>query len=219
MAQGIAAPPTCGPVSKCSLEIEVKVPASADRLAWMIRNVERLAPQDGKMLQDLRKRVTDDPQATEQALASLDSGNRRGIPPKLVLEGNTHADCLIECETALIWIEGKRFDWLSPGIKWDISRDQLARNVEAAWSLARAARKEYCVLICHEHPLKHHESALVGGYHNGTWTAGWPHMPEEQRRAFGQRIGTLTWGKIVRKWPALRAVPELRDLESARTDA
>ena len=54
---------------------------------------------------------------------------------------------------ALIWIEGKRFDWLDPSTTWDVTRDQLARNIEAVASLAGAASKDYRLLICHEDSL------------------------------------------------------------------
>ena len=74
----------------------------------------------------------------------------------------------MECEHAFIWIEGKRFDWLSPSTTWDVSRDQLARNIEAVWTLASKAGKDYRLLICHEFDFKHHEMALLDGYRNGT---------------------------------------------------
>ena len=125
---------------------------------------------------------------------------------ELILEGPTSADCLIECERAFIWIEGKRFDWIDPAITWDVSRDQLARNVEAVWTLAKQAWKEYRLLICHEFPLKHHEVALLEGYRAGTWSAGMPHISAQDRRQFQERIGTLTWNEITRAWPEMPAL-------------
>jgi hypothetical protein len=179
----------------------------------MIRNVERLAPRDGRQWEVLRKRVAVAGKgAVQRTLASLDAGHIEKVPRSLLLEGKTRADCLIECERAFIWIEGKRYDWLSPFTTWDVARDQLARNVEAVWSIASAAGKDYRLIICHEHQLKHHEICLVEGYQTGTWAAGWPHIAEDQRREFATRIGTVTWGAIAREWPSLRTLPELRDL-------
>jgi hypothetical protein len=108
----------------------------------------------------------------------------------------------------LIWVEGKRNDWLAPSTTWDVMRDQLARNLEAASVLAtepssRAAR-DYCVLIVHEHPLKHHERLLVEGYRSGTWTGGVLHLADPVRQLFRTRIGTLTWTQIAEEWPALK---------------
>src|SRR5438034_988078 len=83
-----------------------------------------------------------------------------------------------------------------PSTTWDVGRDQLARNLEAVWGLAQASGKDYMLLICHEHPLKHHEVSLIEGYRRGTWAAGWPHIEPDQRRQFATRIGTTTWGAI-----------------------
>jgi hypothetical protein len=44
---------------------------------------------------------------------------------------------------AFVWIEGKRNDWLSPSIRWDVTRDRLARNLDAVWQLAEQARKDF----------------------------------------------------------------------------
>jgi hypothetical protein len=194
-----------------ALDPEQEVPPTPSRLAWMIKNVDLLAPRDGRQWRILRDRVSD-PDAVQKALKSLERGDVADIPRKLQLEGKTHADCLIECEHAFVWIEGKRFDWLSPSTDWDISRDQIARNLEACWSLASEAGKDYRLIICHEHRLKHHEARLLEGYRQATWFAGWPHVPDEQRREFAARIGTLTWQEIAQEWPGLRTLPELNDL-------
>ena len=128
---------------------------------------------------------------SESRLAWLrQHGVELGHPPSRpdVLEGKTHADCLITCERAIIWIEGKRNDWLSPRTKWDADRDQLARNVEAAWIYASENQKdEFCVLLCHEVDLRSEEQALVSGYRSELM-AGWPHLDEERRRVFAKRI-------------------------------
>jgi hypothetical protein len=141
----------------------------------------------------------------DEALQRLDIGDTTGLPKQLILEGSTHADCLIECTDAFVWIEGKRNDWLSPSIKWDVTRDQLARNLEAAWLLAQKANKDFWLLICHEHELKHHEQELIGGYRAGTWKAGFPHLSSDTRSLFRQKIGTVKWQTIFDRWPAIMA--------------
>src|SRR5205809_3481204 len=188
MADGVTELKECGLILNIDLTFERKVPATRSRLIWMLKNAEKLVPLDGSRWAELRKRVGDQDRI-DKFLASLKAGE--AIPRELVLEGKTNGDCLIECEHALIWMEGKRFDWLSPSTTWDVSRDQLARNVEAVWSLAQVSGKDYRLLICHEHPLKHHEVSLLEGYRTGAWSAGWPHLSEEQRREFSTRIGTL----------------------------
>lgn len=211
LASGLTHPPSCGAVRCVHLEPEAECAATPARLAWMIRNVDGLVPQDGRRWRQLRQRV-EDAVAVQKALSLLNSDVVHAVPKTLVLEGKTHADCLIECERALIWIEGKRYDWLASSTKWDVSRDQLARNLEAVWWQARGAGKDYCLIICHEYPFKYHEQLLIRGYRQGTWNGGWPHLDEEQRAEFSKRIGTITWTTIAREWPALRMIPELDDL-------
>lgn len=186
-------------------ETEVQVVPSASRLAWLIRNAERLAPADGRRWDEYRRRVVENPDRLA-ALALLDEGGYRGVDPQLVLEGPSHADCLIECENAIIWIEGKRNDWIATGTTWDVTRDQLARNLEAAWLLAQKKdpNTDYGVIICHEGTLKYHEELLVKGYRDGTWSAGWPHIERNIREDFRHRIGTITWNEMALEWPELR---------------
>lgn len=202
LAAGIADPPAIGKLVKVEFESERRVPPSPERLAWMIENVDRLAPRDGRQWRQYRTRVTDNP-AKEAALAKLKQGQTEGIDRRLQLEGSTCADCLVEGESAFVWIEGKRNDWLDYSIKWDVTRDQLARNAEAAWLLAKTHGKGAVLLVCHEHPLKHHEQALLEGYRAGTWSAGWPHLDDADRRVLGSAIGTLTWNSIATEWPQL----------------
>ena len=211
LASGLDHVPSCGSVCRVILDPELEVPPTALRLAWMIRNANLLVPQDGKNWRAIEKRLAD-ADSVSSALKLLDSGQMRGIPRKLILEGKTHADCLIECEKAIIWVEGKRYDWISPSTKWDISRDQLARNLEAAWSLT-SGKKDYYLVICYENELKHHETLLINGYRQGTWNGGWPHITEHQRKEFSKHIGTLKWCDIAAAWPELSSLPELHDLK------
>ena len=190
LADGIQITDSVGNVVSLCVGKEREVEPSPARLGWMIRNAHRLAPTDGRLWREYRRRVIDNP-GRDEALRTLDDGDAKGLSKNLKLEGCTHADCLIECERAFVWIEGKRNDWLSPSIKWDVTRDQLARNLEAVWQLAGQAKKDFWLLICHEYDLKHHEQELVDGYRAGTWKAGFPHLSADTRLLFRQKIGTL----------------------------
>jgi hypothetical protein len=211
MAEGMPSLLQCGPVTQMHLDCEEKVGPTPERLAWMLSHSAELTPRDGRRWDELRQRVAD-PAGVKKALDRLATGTTKGLPKRLVLEGATHADCLIECADALIWIEGKRFDWLDPSTKWDVTRDQIARNIDALASRAGAAGKDYRLLICHEQPLKHHETLLLMGYRSGTWLGGLPHVSMGRRQDFAARIGTLTWAAIVGHWPGLATLPELHDL-------
>lgn len=202
LADGIADRPDVGKLIRLDFETERKVAPSPQRLAWMIENVERLAPRDGRQWREYQTRVTHNP-ARDAVLAKLKQGQKSGIDARLKLEGSTSADCLIECEHAFIWIEGKRNDWLDYSTTWDVTRDQLARNAEAAWLLAKEHGKQAALVVCHEHGLKHHEQALLNGYRGGTWSAGWPHLDAADRQNLGSALGTLTWESIVAEWPQI----------------
>jgi hypothetical protein len=203
LADGLQTREPVGGAHTVVFEDERRVPASARRLAWMIRNADRLAPRDGRIWREYTQRVIENP-AKQQALDKLDHGDLRGIGRGLVLEGRTAADCLIECENAVIWIEGKRNDWLDYSTKWDVTRDQLARNAEAAWLYGLERGVGSYVVVCHEHRLKYHEELLIAGYRAGTWAGGWPHLNERERHNVGERIGTVTWATIASEWPPLK---------------
>ena len=202
LVDGLDVSPAPGRLVQLDCVDERRVPPSARRLAWMIRNAQRLTPRDGRRWRDYGERVIENPKKAE-ALENLDRGETRGLAPKLVLEGATSADCLIECEHMVIWVEGKRNDWLDYSTTWDVTRDQLARNAEAAWQYASALDKGSCLIVCHEHDLKHHEALLIDGYRRGTWTGGWPHLTAEERAHLGARIGTLTWQAFAEEWPGI----------------
>ena len=206
----------CGDIRNLYLKRERRVQANPKRLKWMLEHADELVPADGRRWRELRRRLQDKNRVNEAInILKADKYQNR----QYIIEGKTCADCLIECDKALIWIEGKRFDWLSPSTTWDDSRDQLARNVEAAWWLAQGRNKdkdrdrEYRVLICHEFPLKHHEAALLDGYRAGTWSAGWPHISASDQRDLAKRIGTLKWSEITSEWPDI----SLPDGDSHRT--
>jgi hypothetical protein len=212
LTTGDGTPPAPGPLIACAFEPESRVDASPRRLAWMIRNAHRLTPSNPRRWHEYRARVIDNPHRDE-ALSILAMGIRDGIADRrLLLEGATCCDCLIECERILIWVEGKRFDWLTPSTTWDVTRDQLARDLDAAWILASQKKKDFLVVICHEHPLKHHEEMLLNGYRAATWYGGLPHLSKEERRLLGERIRTISWSSITNYWADLRNVDELRDL-------
>jgi hypothetical protein len=211
LAHGLEVRIEPGPLVGLRFEVEHTVAASPERLAWMLENVPTLIPRDGRRWAELQARVLRHP-LRDEVVQRLRRGEAAGIPRELVLEGRTHADCLIECERAVVWVEGKRNDWLETSTTWDSARDQVARNLEAARSLARDLGKHYCVVVCYEDRLKAHEEQLIAGYRAGTWRGGLPHLDQGAREELGRRIGILRWREIVAEWPGLRERPELASL-------
>jgi hypothetical protein len=114
LADGLDDRGEVGPPRRVWLDPERSVAPSPRRLARMLENAERLAPRDGGRWREFEQRVITNPHR-DAARRLLETGDTR-IPPCLKLEGATHADCLIETAGAVIWIEGKRNDWLAPAI-------------------------------------------------------------------------------------------------------
>lgn len=199
------------------LEKERRVQPSAARLKWLVEHAHLLAPQDGRRWNEYRRRVSENP-LKSQFLAAINAPGLSAISGSrfrdLRLEGSTAADCLVECEHAVLWIEGKRNDWLAAGTKWDVTRDQLARNLESARLLAKQEQKDYCVILCIESELKDHEQLLVDGYRSGSWTGGVPHLDADVRAEFRSRIGIVRWWQILSAWPPLQEISELREVRT-----
>jgi hypothetical protein len=179
-----------GDVQKVHLDPEVRVPASAERREWMLRYAASLTAKGANS--DLLKKRIEDGATT--------------------LEGQTSADCLIECEYMTIWIEGKRTDKLSPGIRFDDKRDQLARNLEAAWIRA-GNEKDFRVIVCSEQPLTGYEKDLVEAYRSGTLTKAVEHLEDATREMFQVRLLCLQWSQIADRWDGMRNLTELFDLD------
>src|SRR5690348_12878837 len=80
---GLPSARPCRSIQTVDLEQEREVPASARRLAWMLQNLDSLAPADGSRWQELRSR-TSDRAAVEQAIVALERGERSRVRRTLV---------------------------------------------------------------------------------------------------------------------------------------
>jgi hypothetical protein len=102
-------------------------------------------------------------------------------------EGFTEVDCLLETETVVLLIEGKRTEGLSESTDWYHGRNQLHRNLEAARDLAQG--REFGVLVIGEDPPR--AVAL------GDPAKGLRHLSEKERRDLMTRyFGYLTWRQV-----------------------
>jgi hypothetical protein len=67
-----------GPLVRLDFEKERPISPSPARLAWMIRNAERLTPRAGVRWREYKRRVTDNPR-TQETLVKLDDEDAHGI--------------------------------------------------------------------------------------------------------------------------------------------
>ena len=104
-------------------------------------------------------------------------------------EGFTSVDCVLETDSLLLFIEGKRTEPISAATDWYPQRNQIVRNVEVASCAAAKSGKEFGVILCAETHVDLPKEAFKDGL---------PHLsaPEQQALAT-QYWGCITWQQIV----------------------
>ena len=122
------------------------------------------------------------------------------------LEGPTVVDCFFENDDLLLIIEGKRTEPISPGTDWYAARHQIARNLEAAQSVARG--RKYGVVLIAEQKLEVTEGQII---------IGLPHMaPTEAKFLAGHFIGCVTWIDLCTAARLPIDLSQLDDIRSAQ---
>jgi hypothetical protein len=142
-------------------------------------------------------------EATQNLLSTGVNGSRHGW---WAFEGPTSVDCFLETPEAVLLVEGKRTDTVATYTDWCSSRHQIARNLEAAQSVANGRR--YAVMVAAE---KHIEISAA------EIALGLPHMtPSERAFLAGHYIGCVLWEEICREANlSVHPERELHDVRSA----
>jgi hypothetical protein len=105
-------------------------------------------------------------------------------------EGFTHIDCCFVTDVAVLFIEGKRIETVSPATRWFQARSQLWRNVEVAEQFAQG--KPFGVILAVE---QDGEAALHEA--EATLHDSYPHLTGEQKSELSRHLlGFVTWGQI-----------------------
>ena len=189
--------------SKASLAcFEKHVPPDRRLLAWCVENPERLTTpsvSDPPKPTQLKRRslVSDQPPGSRGAVqrearecvatASLKAGAWWRF------ERETEVDCVLATDRLVLCIEGKRNEGLSRSTTWLRDRNQVARNLEAAWRLAGVDR-DFAVLVCVEKPG---DPLADPAFVSGSLEAACPHLlPAERRDLANAYLGELTWPVI-----------------------
>lgn len=171
---------------------EVDLPPSDAFLRWLLEHPERLTfPNQiyGQETQEIRERLLQGDAAVQfKGLRELERRGASGSRRKWwAFEGFTSVDCLLETESLVLLIEGKRTEKLSAATDWFPQRNQLARNVEVAASYA-AGKKDYAVLVCAESQIS------VGA---SMWSESLPHLSAEEIADLSRHyLGCLTWAAL-----------------------
>ena len=137
---------------------EYQVPPDRRLLSWCIDNPEALSapalsdpPTDAEVKR--RSLICDEPLGSRAVLQQLTRAavatEPIGQPAWWRFERATEVDCVLATDRLVLCIEGKRDERLSQRTEWLRGRNQVARNLEAAWRLAGGARA-FAVLVCVE---------------------------------------------------------------------
>jgi hypothetical protein len=177
---------------------EAEVPPSAAFLEWLLRHPNRLAWPErvggGNTTRHRREQLKGmhgrEAQAEAQAegLRALSGEGATGSRRKWwAFEGFTSVDCLLETDTLVLFIEGKRNEPLSKATDWYPARNQLVRNLEVARGVA-GARVAAVMLACEDGLDVDHEQ----------WIAeGTPHLGEIERSVLAESyMGQVTWSEL-----------------------
>jgi hypothetical protein len=170
---------------------EYRVAPPESLLRWLLKNPEALRHvlhrgKPGKAWDERRKLAGRRTRkaALRSALQALEvQGPADKSRPWWTLEGYTSVDCYFETDRLLLFIEGKRTDRLSDSTSWLKGRNQLVRNLEAAF---QKAGKAGAVLLITEH--EHVPFTL------DDVAAGAPHLDTAAHRSLYDRyLGQITW--------------------------
>lgn len=142
---------------------EVKVPPSRDFLEWALKNTQELSWPDkgekkyGEDTQFKRERLFGqhgEDHQKEVLKKGLDLLNEKGVAFSSrkwwAFEGFTEMDCLIETESFLIGVEGKRTEFVSESTHWFRDRNQVVRNIEVLANMAKEKKKDFVFILLTE---------------------------------------------------------------------
>lgn len=177
---------------------EYRVPPSRGFLQWALENPEVLTwPENGKKkfgaeTQFKReclfgfhgKELQKDSIKSGVALL-MDMGVYSSSKQWWAFEGFTEIDCLIETETCLIGVEGKRTEFVSASTYWYQERNQIVRNLEVLREIAMKEGKEYVFILINEEGVD-----PVSKQH---FVVSLPHNEGLADELYAHYLGCLSW--------------------------
>jgi hypothetical protein len=136
-----------------------------------------------------KKLLSGDPEFRREALDRLSERGAKGsLREWWAFEGFTSIDCCLETADFLLVIEGKRTESLSSSTTYFKKRNQLARNLEIAQSLAND--RDFALLLIAERPLSNEDAKKL--IKNGL-----PHLSAHEEASLAQHyLGCVTWSDV-----------------------
>ncbi len=136
-----------------------------------------------------KKLLSGDPEFRREALDRLSNCGAKGSRGEWwAFEGFTSIDCCLETASLLLVIEGKRNEPLSSSTTYFKKRNQLARNLEVAQSLADD--RNFAVLLIAERLLSVEDAEKL-------IQDGLPHLSVREQAALARHyLGCVTWSEV-----------------------
>jgi hypothetical protein len=185
-------------------EFSLRPPATL--LTWLVRNVSdesvAASKDTGQTLEKRRKLASRDEQTITEAIAAI-QGTRDGRYGKrwYILEGDSKPDALLETDSLVLCIEGKRTEsGCTTSTQWMGTRSQLLRHMDAAREHFPAKRVLGLLMVEGEgraeaiNPSTHWISECKAQYGQEMLEASLPHRaPAERAEIGGGILGVATW--------------------------
>jgi len=159
-------------------------------LTWPLESKKTPRKFGGKTEASRHALIAGDTATHDLAVLALEKSGTSGSRGKWwAFEGFTSVDCVLETDSLLVFIEGKRTEPISAATDWYPQRNQIVRNVEVASCAAAEARKNFGVILCAEEPVPVLEQDFIEGL---------PHLSQPDRDALRTHYwGCITWNQIV----------------------
>ncbi len=163
-------------------------------LRWLIENPLKMKwPSNAKyskVTEEKRRALfTNDSKVQKEALELLKAnGVKKSFKKWWSFEGFTEVDCLIETDTMILAIEGKRTeDGPSESIIWYKNRNQIIRNLETIQRYANG--KLFAVILIDDKGDFNLTKDIIDN--------GLPHLtPQERKELIEHYLGSTTWKEI-----------------------
>ena len=172
---------------------EASLPPADEFLRWLIENPTKMTWCNVKTSDSTtaaRKELFVGSKKREaEALAALKQYGAEGSAKKWwAFEGFTEVDCLIETDTVLLGIEGKRTEeGPSASVSWYPHRNQIIRNLEVVKQ--RAGNKPFGVFLVDEKGDYQIDRVEIRN--------SLPHFTQQDQDSLMQHfLGTITWRQL-----------------------
>lgn len=173
---------------------EFSLPPSNAFLKWLIENPDQLQWPNGQIYseptQTKRRSLLDgDKNIQTEALQALSkNGAEKSSKKWWAFEGFTEVDCLIETDSLILAVEGKRTEkGPSAGVNWYPARNQIVRNLESV--MQYAVDKLFAViLVDEENSFKLTQEIIDDSL---------PHLSAKQRTELvSHYLGSTSWKSV-----------------------